>query len=146
LRLLLLRHAHSGAEDVYEQIQQAAPEALDALMARPHVQIAPPVRNRADAELAEFCVAEALANLQAARGAAREIEEAMEDIAGLVDEGLTWRLSQANDARFSALAGPKGKAVEAVVAPNGVQMNKEELDGARSLWDSIQYSRGGRKD
>ena len=146
LRLLLLRHAHSGAEDVYEQIQQAAPEALDALMARPHVQIAPPVRNRADSELAEFCVAEALANLQAARGAAREIEEAMEDIAGLVDEGLTWRLSQANDARFSALAGPKGKAVEAVVAPNGVQMNKEELDGARSLWDSIQYSRGGRKD
>lgn len=146
LRGLLLRHAHSGAVDVYEQIQQAAPEALDALMARPHVQIAPPVRNRADAELAEFCVAEALANLQAARGAAREIEEAMEDIAGLVDEGLTWRLSQANDARFSALAGPKGKAVEAVVAPNGVQMNKEELDGARSLWDSIQYSRGGRKD
>jgi DNA primase len=146
LRALLLRHAHSGAVDVYEQIQQAAPEALDALMARPHVQIAPPVRNRADAELAEFCVAEALANLQAARGAAREIEEAMEDIAGLVDEGLTWRLTQANDARFSALAGPKGKAVEAVVAPNGVQMNKEELDGARSLWDSIQYSRGGRKD
>ncbi|MBH1973548.1 MAG: DNA primase [Rhodobacteraceae bacterium] len=146
LRVLLLHHAHAGADDLQDQIQRQAPEALDALMARPHVQIAPPVRNRADAELAEFCVAEALANLEAARGAEREIEEAMEDIAGLVDEGLTWRLSQANDARFSALAGPKGKAVEAVVAPNGVQMNKEELDGARSLWDSIQFSRGGRKD
>jgi DNA primase len=87
-----------------------------------------------------------MANLEAARGARREIEDAVEDIAGLVDEGLTWRLSQANDARFSASAGPKGKSVEAVVAPNGVQMNKDELDGARSLWDSIQYSRHGRKN
>jgi DNA primase len=144
LRSQLLIHA--DATDIEAQIRQSAPAALDRLFSWPHVQIAPPVRNRSDSELAEFCVAETLANLEAARGALREIEDAVEDIAGLVDEGLTWRLTQANDARFSASAGPKGKSVEAVLAPNGVQMNKDELDGARSLWDSIQFSRNGRKD
>jgi DNA primase len=144
LRSLLLTHADTA--DVEHQIRQSAPAALDLLFSWPHVQIAPPVRNRADSDLAEFCVAETLANLEAARGAKREIEDAVEDIAGLVDEGLTWRLTQANDARFSALAGPKGKSVEAVLAPNGVQMNKDELDGARSLWDSIQFRKPGRHD
>ncbi|MDZ4395309.1 DNA primase [Cypionkella sp.] len=145
LRGLLLTWHDAEADVLFDQIQQAAPAALDALMARPHVQIAPPVRNRANADLAEFCIAEGLAHLEASRGAQREIAEAMEDIEGLADEGLTWRLSQANVARFSALAGPKGKTAEAVLASNGVQMDKDELEGARSLWDSIQFSKDGPK-
>jgi len=47
-------------------------------------------------------VAEALAKLTARRGALREIEDAMEDMTGLVDEGLTWRLGQAAQARNRA--------------------------------------------
>ena len=46
-----------------------------------------------------LCLAEELAKLDARRGARREIEEAMEDMDGLPDEGLTWRLSQAAEAR-----------------------------------------------
>jgi DNA primase len=141
---LLIGHDAQPAQ-LFDQIQQAAPAALDALLARPHVQIAPPVRNRTDSELAEFCIAEALTHLEASRGAQREIAEAMEDIEGLADEGLTWRISQANVARFSASAGPKGKTAEAVMASNGVQMDKDELEGARSLWDSIQFSKDGPK-
>ncbi len=138
--LLLIGHDAEPAQ-LYDQIQQAAPAALDALLARPHVQIAPPVRNRTDSELAEFCIAEALTHLEASRGAQREVAEAVEDFSGLVDEGLTWRITKANDARFSALAGPKGKAIEAIVAPNGVQMNKDEVEIAQRLRDSIQYTR-----
>ncbi|OYU40072.1 MAG: DNA primase [Pseudorhodobacter sp. PARRP1] len=145
LRDQLLRGADADATALYEQIQTQAPAALDALLARPHVQIAPPVRNRADHDLAEFCIAEGFAHLEASRGARREIAEAMEDIEGLADEGLTWRISQANVARFSALAGPKGKTAEGVLASNGVQMDKEELEGARSLWDSIQFSKDAPK-
>lgn len=141
---LVIGHDAEPAQ-LYDQIQQAAPAALDALLARPHVQIAPPVRNRTDSDLAEFCIAEALTHLEASRGAQREIAEAMEDIEGLADEGLTWRISQANVARFSASAGPKGKTAEAVLASNGVQMDKDELEGARSLWDSIQFSKDGPK-
>jgi DNA primase len=144
LRDLLLTHADDP--EPYDRILAAAPAALDALMRRPQIRIEPAVRNPDDADRAEFSVAEALSKLHAARGARREIEEAMEDIEGLVDEGLTWRISQANVARFSAQAGPQGKTAEAVIAPNGVQMDKDELAGARSLWDSIQFSKGHRKD
>lgn len=71
---------------------------LDALLARPHVQIAPPVRNREDKETALLCLAEDFAKLRARRGARREIEDALEDIEALADEGLTWRLAQSAQA------------------------------------------------
>ena len=91
----------SGADmpDLHAKIAQSAPTALDALLSRPHVAIAPPVRNREDDNLAALCLAEELAKLEARRGARREIEDAMEDMDGLPDEGLTWRLSQAAEAR-----------------------------------------------
>ena len=76
--------------------------ALDALMARPHVQIAPPVRNRHDPDFAMLCLAEEFAKLDATRGARREIADAMEDLTGIADEGLTWRLAQAASARHRA--------------------------------------------
>ena len=76
--------------------------ALENLLRLAHVQIAPPVRNIDDHDLARMCLAEELAKLQARRGAEAEIEEAMEDLTGLADEGLTWRLSQAAEARHRA--------------------------------------------
>lgn len=91
----------AGADmpDLHAKIAASAPAALDALLSRPHVAIAPPVRNREDDDLAALCLAEELAKLEARRGARREIEDAMEDMDGLPDEGLTWRLSQAAEAR-----------------------------------------------
>ncbi len=77
-------------------------QALDALMARPHVLIAPPVRNKQDPELALLCLAEEFAKLDARRGARREVADAMEDLTGIADEGLTWRLAQAASARHRA--------------------------------------------
>ena len=96
IRDALLRH--SGDADLYGCIQRAAPVALETLMAQRHVAIAPPVRQSADTDLALMCLAEELAKLAARRGIKREIEEAMEDLAGLADEGLTWRLSRAAEA------------------------------------------------
>lgn len=100
LRGLILRHA--DADDLQDQINAIAAPALAELMARPHVVIAPPVRNTTDTELAAMCLAEELAKLDAHRGARREIAEAVAEIDGLVDEGLTWRLSQATSARNRA--------------------------------------------
>lgn len=105
LRRLILRHA--DAPDLLALIRDEAPAALDALMARPHVAIAPPVRHPEDHELATLCLAEELAKLDAWRGARREIEEAVEDMVGLPDEGLTWRLTKAAEARHqSDRSGP----------------------------------------
>ena len=102
LRRLILANTGADAAQLHDHIRASAPAALDALMARPHVMIAPPVRNRADAELATLCLAEELAKLEARRGARREIEEAVEDMSGLADEGLTWRLTKATEARHRA--------------------------------------------
>ncbi|MBN8631319.1 MAG: DNA primase [Rhodobacterales bacterium] len=97
LRQMIL--AGADMPDLHARIAQSAPAALDAVLSRPHVAIAPPVRNLQDDDLAALCLAEELAKLEARRGARREIEDAMEDMDGLPDEGLTWRLSQAAEAR-----------------------------------------------
>jgi DNA primase len=103
LRQMIL--AGGDMPDLHAKIAQSAPAALDALLSRPHVAIAPPVRNTHDDELAALCLAEELAKLEARRGARREIEDAMEDMDGLPDEGLTWRLSQAAEARHRSEKG-----------------------------------------
>ncbi|MDW4551472.1 DNA primase [Defluviimonas sp. D31] len=103
--LINAAHAGDAAGDsaiFRRKIEDAAGGDLEKLMALAHVQSAPPVRNAANAELAVMCLAEELAKLEARRGAAAEIEDAMEDLTGLVDEGLTWRLSQAAEARHRA--------------------------------------------
>ena len=102
LRTLLLAHADENAARLHDILTRQASEALDAVMRRPHVQIAPPVRNPEDVELATLCLAEELAKLDAHRAARREIEDAVLDLTGLADEGLTWRLSKAAEARHRA--------------------------------------------
>ena len=57
-------------------------------------------------ELTKRTLEEELAKHSALIGASNEIKEAEQDLTGLVDEGLTWRLKQA------ALA--KGKATRAI--------------------------------
>ncbi|MFM7445644.1 MAG: DNA primase, partial [Tabrizicola sp.] len=78
LRQMIL--AGADMPDLHAKIAASAPAALDALLKRPHVAIAPPIRNREDDELAALCLAEELAKLEARRGARREIEDAMEDM------------------------------------------------------------------
>jgi len=96
LRQMIL--AGGDLPDLQAKIAMSAPTALDALLTRPHVAIAPPVRNTEDTALAALCLAEEMAKLEARRGARREIEDAMEDMDGLPDEGLTWRLTKAAEA------------------------------------------------
>ncbi len=110
LRVIMLSHMDPATLE--DRLRRAAPAALDALLTRPHVLIAPPVRNRTDTELATLCLAEELAKLDARRGARREIEDAVEDLSGLADEGLTWRLSQAAAARHRADHPPRADAGE----------------------------------
>lgn len=108
LRDALLNAAHEGMpadcppEVFRRKLTPGAQEVLEKLLQLSHVQIAPPVRNGADHDLARMCLAEELAKLEARRSVRAEVEEAMEDLEGLADEGVTWRLSQATDARHRA--------------------------------------------
>jgi DNA primase len=95
LRHLMLMHGHEPATTIHERILAGAGAELEKLMSLPHVRIAPPVKNADDADLARMCLAEELAKLDAHRAVRAEIEDAMEDLSGLADEGVTWRLNQA---------------------------------------------------
>jgi DNA primase len=112
LRDHLLTNAAKNRTALRETLQQHAHAALETLFARTHVQIAPPIRNHDDTELAMLCLAEELAKLEAHRGARKEIEDAVEDLSGLADEGLTWRLSQAALARHRADNPPREDAAD----------------------------------
>ncbi len=79
---------------------------LDRLLELKPLHNHPYLRKQVNAELTKRTLEEELAKHSALIGASNEIKEAEQDLTGLVDEGLTWRLKQA------ALA--KGKATRAV--------------------------------
>jgi len=89
-----------------DRLDGAAAADLEKLMRLAHVRIAPPVLRGEDPEFARLCLAEELARLEARRGIAAEVRDAVEDIGGLADEGLTWRLGQAADARHRSERPP----------------------------------------
>ena len=101
-RALLAQIGPGSDDDKRKAIAIAAGDALERLMVQSHVRIVPAMRSRDDRDLARSCVAEELAKLHARRAVAQEIEDAMEDLGGLPDEGLTWRLTQATAARQAA--------------------------------------------
>jgi DNA primase len=139
LRNLILTHAQ--APDCAALVRADSPSALDRLMDNTHVACAPTLQPKADAEFAAACVEEALARLVADRAHRAELAEAEAEVTGLVDEGLTWRLTRAAEARQAAARGPKEQSTETILAPNGVQMDREELEQARKRWDTISFTR-----
>jgi DNA primase len=145
LRNAYLLHAAETDRAVFREKIEATHRALvETLLSHSHVTTAPPVQKTDDMEFARICVADMLGKLRSERGRRREVADAEEDISGLADEGVTWRLTQANEARFSAAKGPEAVKGEGFVAENGVEMDRDELEEARSLWDRIDYSRSGR--
>ncbi|MEM9434785.1 MAG: DNA primase [Pseudomonadota bacterium] len=100
----LLRHTDEGDRDRLHNILQAEiePGTLEKLYSLSHVQITPAVRTGADDDLARMTLAEELAKLEARRGVQQEVEEAVLDLQGLADEGLTWRVGQAAKAHEEA--------------------------------------------
>ncbi|MFN6978134.1 MAG: toprim domain-containing protein, partial [Gemmobacter sp.] len=81
-------------------------EALDRMSRHPHVRTAPCVRSTAAEALAARCVEDDLERLAAGRAAYAEVEYAETEITGMADEGITWRLARAAEARNRAARTP----------------------------------------
>ena len=75
-----------------------------------------------------MCLAEGFAKLDARRGARAEIAEAMADMDGLVDEGLTWRLKQSAGAL---------RLAEATTMPDAGAMGEDRPALSKGLQDMI---------
>ncbi|RGP38467.1 DNA primase [Pseudotabrizicola alkalilacus] len=142
LRSLILYH--QSAPDLRALLMTEAPLPTEAVLLHPHVRITAAIGPDAPDDAAEHCLAEALARLQADRAHRLEIADAEDDVTGVADEGLTWRVSKAAEARHSAARGPQDAKGESVIAPNGVELDRDELTRARSLHESIDFTRGGR--
>ncbi len=142
LRDLLLRHAHEGAGSLEDRIFDAlGPDALENLTRQRHVAITPCIRNPGDREITAMTVAEELAKLEAMRGLDAEIAEAAEDLTGVADEGLTWRLSEAAKAADRAQRTGQEDKAEYDLAENGARIKRDERSALDALLDQIKYSK-----
>ena len=145
LRNLVLRHGHEGAEVLREKILGAlGPQTLDNLMSSRHVKLAPCMLEPGDTDLTRRTVAEQFAKLSAARGLDAEIADAVQDMEGMVDEGVTWRLGQAAAAAENACRTGKEDNVEYDTGANGARISKSERDAFASLMDQIRFSKQKR--
>ena len=146
LRDMVLGHAHAGAEVLREKISSVrGEEALENLFKAGHVAVVPCIRTPGNAEMARTTVAEELAKLQAMRGLNAEIADAAEDLTGVADEGVTWRLGQAAAAADAAARSLQEGGGEFVTADNGVKLEKDEVARSRQMFDAIDFSKRGRK-
>ena len=145
LRDLILRHWSEGAEVLREKISGAlGSNVLENLFAARHVAIIPCVRTPGDIDLASMTLAEELAKLEAAQGLQAEISEAAEDLTGVADEGLTWRLAQAAQAAESATRQGQEDTAEYDLGENGAQVSRSERDAFDALMEQIRFSKPGR--
>ncbi|MGO4915761.1 DNA primase [Pseudogemmobacter sp. W21_MBD1_M6] len=142
----LLRHAKEPDPQVLRQKIEAdaGADALEKLFAPSHVQLAPPVRDPSNADLARLCVAEELAKLESQRGVRKEISEAMMDLGGVVDEGLTWRLGQAAEAQNRAVRSESEDKAQYDVGPNGAKLSRDERSAFDQMLEKIDFAKGGR--
>ncbi|MEP0722475.1 MAG: hypothetical protein ABJC34_07195, partial [Marinomonas sp.] len=132
---------HSEGADRKEIERICGSDALVKLFQPRHVRISPGVREGASPEVAAMSVAEELAKLSARRGARREIDDAMRDLDGLVDEGLTWRLGQAAEALNSTARNEHDDTAEYDTGPNGARLKRDEKSAFDDLIGRIKYSK-----
>ncbi|MGR3271049.1 DNA primase [Thalassococcus profundi] len=144
LRDLLLRSDGSDPAALRAEAEnRIGAEALESLFAARHVAITPCVRNPSDVDLARQTVAEELAKLDARRGLLAEIAEASEDLDGLADEALTWRLAQAAQAMTLAERAQQVDSAEYDTGPNGARMDKDERSAFAALLEKIESPKSG---
>ncbi|PUB18784.1 DNA primase [Yoonia sediminilitoris] len=144
MQACILRHL--GADDLKSAIiAEIGAAPLENLLGQSHVAISPAVRKAGNMETARLCLAEEFAKLAARQGHAREIEDAVEDLSGTADEGVTWRLAQASAALDKAGRGDNEDKAEYETGENGALMNKDERSAFDSLLNQIAFEKGSAR-
>nr|WP_323776580.1 DNA primase [Amylibacter sp.] len=105
--LLASLHLDLSGEDASGRLISAMTDRLgfnpmDHLLTLAPVRIHPHLKPDADPDLIALTLSEELVKHAANKGAEAELREAERDMEGLADEGLTWRIQQASEARAEA--------------------------------------------
>lgn len=145
IRDLIGQHGPNGAGPLRDAIAGAiGGQALEKLLSLPHVALTPPVRHPGDTALAQMTVAEELAKIATTKGLRAEIVDAAEDMLGVADEAMTWRLGQAAEARNRAVRSDHEDRAEYDLADNGARINRGEREQFGALLDKITFSKPHR--
>ena len=145
LRDVILRVAIDTPENLHASIEaELGPAPLEKLHGLRHVAITPCIRNPGNVDLAQMTVAEELAKLDAFRGLTAEVAEAAEDMSGEADEAVTWRLSQAAEARNRAMRSQQEDKAEYDLGDNGARINRDERNALDDLLSKIKFSKPHR--
>jgi DNA primase len=144
IRRLILRNIGADAGLLRESIFEAlGPFALENLLNAGHVAIVPCIRTPGDVEMVRMTVTEELAKLDAVRGLNAEIADAAEDLTGVADEDVTYRLLQAAKAVQESVRSTEETKVEFDLGANGAKMDKGERSAFDALMETIRFSKGG---
>lgn len=110
LQRVLLAAAQEDPHPDPETLARRAGAPLAALLALPHVAIAPMLRPEADADFVRNCLSEDFQILLSRRALARELNELAAEIDAVPDDTLTWRLGQTAAALDRAGRGNMGES------------------------------------
>ena len=127
---LHIKKTDAGMSDSFEEnIQNSLGYSpIDKLMKLKPLKKHPYLKNNTDPDLIQQTLEEELAKHVALIGAQNEIKEAEQDLTGLVDEGLTWRLQQA--------AMAKTKATRAIEEEDS-ETDENSLDMSKNLQNML---------
>ncbi|SDN42100.1 DNA primase [Lutimaribacter pacificus] len=139
-----LLELHAGGDARAVVADRVGAEALENLMRIPHVTICPAVRRPGDVEQARLTLAEAFGKLAALRGLDAEIAEAEEELSGMADEAVTWRLREAAEARNRALRSQQEDKATYEKGPNGLLIDRDERSAFDALLNKITYTKPRR--
>lgn len=143
IRDLIIRYSMN--EDIKAAVLDAIGAApLENLFAQNHVAITPAVRRAGDIETARLCLAGEFEKMRARKGQPSEIADAVQEIEGVADEGLTWRLARAAEAVDKAVKIAGGDDADFEEAANGAKLNKDERGSFSDLLDGINFAKGNK--
>ena len=143
LRDAMLGYDSATGNDLFMHLNaELGGGAVEKLLSLPHVALVPSVRRPGDEEVARMTVTETLAKLDADRGLEAEIIEAEQDLEGLADEAVTWRLDQAAQARNRAITSQQEDKTEYQRGENGAQMSRSEKETFDALLERIGFAKG----
>ncbi len=138
---LMAWHLRRSGEARAQIAAEVGAETLELLFRRPHVALVPALRAPGDVTLAEICITEEMAKLEARRGLESEIRETTEAMPGFADDGvrMKWRLSQAAEARTRADRSQMEDRTEYDTGPNGAKLNRDDRSALDRLIRDIGF-------
>ncbi|WP_424941734.1 DNA primase [Aliiroseovarius crassostreae] len=143
MQRILLRYAPDGEQVIREEITNRIGAAcLEKLFALNHVKISAGVRLPDDSEIAEATIASALRRLEALPSVQSEVGDAARDLDGVADEGVTWRLAQAAEARNQATVNQTEDKTTFERAENGLLISREEKDVFDRMLAGLSVTKG----